>query len=106
MTRSRMASIVCITLVVLTLAVAAYAQRAQQGGGNQGGPPGMMGPMGPMGPGMGGPGGGSMAVSDGAVFILTGRTLYKYSTDTLELLGEVELPRPEPPAGLAPPGVP
>jgi len=98
MTRSRMASIVCITLVVLTLAVAAYAQRAQQGGGNQGGPPGMMGPMGPMGPGMGGPGGGSMAVSDGAVFILTGRTLYKYR--------EVELPRPEPPAGLAPPGVP
>ena len=103
MTRSRVALIVCITLVVLTLAVAAYAQRAQQGGGNQGGPPGMMGPMGP---GMGGPGGGSMAVSDGAVFILTGRTLYKYSTDTLELLGEVELPRPERPEGLAPPGVP
>ena len=105
MTGHRLAVIACIAIAVLALAVAAYAQRAQQGG-NQGGPPGGPGMMGPMGPRMGGPGGGSMAVSDGAVFILMGGTLYKYSADTLELMGRVELPLPEPPEPLAPPGVP
>ncbi len=101
MTRHRLAVIACTAIAVLAVAVAAYAQR-----GEQGGPPGGPGMMGPMGPGMGGPGGGSMAVSDGAVFILMGGTLFKYDADTLELMGRVELPRPEPPEPLAPPGVP
>ncbi len=71
------------------------------GPGGQGGMggPGMMGP--------GGPGGGSgaaIAVAEGKVFVVQGRTLYRFDAGTLELDGSVEIPAGE--GGMAGPGGP
>ena len=81
-----------LVLAVLILVVAAWQAFAQPQGGGRGqmGPAGMRGPGGPpMSP--------SLAVGDGAVFVLAGPKIYKFDSKTLELKAEGEIPRPEPP---------
>jgi len=46
---------------------------------------------------MGARGGSAIAVTDDAVFVVTGNMLYKFDAETLELLAQAEIPRPERP---------
>ncbi len=91
-------ALVVVVLVVATVMAVAMAQPApgqgedgerqeRQDRGNRGGRMfgGMMGMM----------GGSSMSVTDDAVFVLTGGMLLKYDIDTLELLAQAQIPRPE-----------
>ena len=89
-----------VGLVVLMVGIVAYAVAqpatpAAPGGaagGFQGGPPGgrMMMRM------MGG-GAPAIAVTETAVFVVSGNALYKYDAETLELLAQAEIPRPQMP---------
>ncbi len=101
MSRYRRMVLGSVAIAALALAVVAYAQRGEgQGGPGEGPGAGMMGRMAMAGPTA------TMAVGEGAVFILAGRQLYKYSADTLELQAQVQLPRPENPDRPGPPNAP
>ena len=55
--------------------------------------------------GMRGMGTPAIAVADGAVFVVSGNLLLKYDAETLELLAQADLPRPQwPQAQPAQPG--
>jgi len=88
--------VVLALATVVAIAVAQPAPAQGQGGedgqqrqdrGNRGARMfgGMMGMM----------GGSAMSVTDDAVFVLTGGMLLKYDVNTLELLAQAEIPRPE-----------
>ena len=74
------------------------APRPGQGGGFPGGPGGF--PGGFMGPGrIGGPAPVSVAVGEGAVFVVRGNTIYKMNPQSLRVEGQTTLPeerRPRP----------
>lgn len=104
MNRKYLVAMVPILLVVLLGGIIVYA--VAQGGGFQGG--------GAAGGGRGGPGGAGMmrmmgrmapasiAVSGDAVFVVQMGNIYKFDSNTLELLAQAEIPQPEmptPPAG-------
>jgi len=90
-----------VAAVVLAGIVAfAVAQPAQPGAGQgfqgAGVGPGMMGMRGMRGMGMGTP---AIAVSGNAVFVVSANMIYKFDAETLELLAQAEIPRPQWPGG-------
>jgi hypothetical protein len=87
--------IVAVMLVLLLAGLIAYAVAQQPGAGFQGG--GAQPPQGARGMGMRGFGMGTpaIAVANGAVFVVSGNMLYKFDAESLELLGQAELPRPQ-----------
>lgn len=96
MLRHRTTLVVVIVVAAVVVGIAAYAvaQPPQPGGDRGPGGPGFEG-----GPGMGGPPPmpPAIAVTAKAVFVASGHRIYKLDADTLDLVAEGEIPRPEPP---------
>jgi hypothetical protein len=93
---------VALLVISILVTVAGAAVVAQGFGGPRGGAggtgPGMVGPGGqggPGGPGMRGGGSAAISADGGAVYVLTGPKLLKLDGDTLQLIAETDLPRPE-----------
>ncbi len=98
MSKRPMAAIALVVAVVVLAGIVAFAvaQPAQPGAG-QGFPgagagrfQGMM--RGMRGIGMGTP---AIAVSGNAVFVVSANMIYKFDAETLELLAQAEIPRPQ-----------
>ena len=107
MTTKRFAVLMPVVLIAMLVGIIAYAV-AQAPGGGFGGAGGAGGAGGRqpggnrMFRGFGMMGGTALAVADGAVFVVQGNMLYKFDSETLELLAQAEIPRPQPPAVAAP----
>lgn len=91
--------IAAVLLAALVFALPAISQQGPPAGG------GPDGPGGPGGPGMGGPMGALptpvMIVAATGVYVLSGPQLVRLDPETLKVLAKAELPRPEPPEGVA-----
>ncbi|MBD3175169.1 MAG: hypothetical protein GF320_08305 [Armatimonadia bacterium] len=90
---------VALLVISILVTLAGAAVLAQGFGGPRGGAggtgPGMVGPGGQGGPGMRGGGSAAISADGGAVYVLSGPKLLKLDGNTLQLVAETDLPRPE-----------
>ena len=107
MTKTAWMILALVMVVALAAALPAISQQ-NAAGGNPGGNPGGGQPGMGGGPGMGGPGMGmggppstTMVVTDKGVYVAMGPWIYRFDAETLKLVAKVEIPRPEPPKGVA-----